>query len=166
MKLGKIVLLSVVVLLMASVMGCTNAKAKDKDRNEKMVTTNERLVQDGETVNAIQTTQSMEFYEAQAFGGPSPEAATMAAKKQTSLEAAKLSALNDIATYLYGVKLESGMTVKDAALKDSNISAEVTVFIRGAEVIKKEWDDEGGCSVVMRINMKDFKERLKAIGIR
>lgn len=162
MKLKKIAVLAIAVALIAGITGCSSANK----RNDKMVTSNDRIVQNGETANAIQSSQSKEYYEAVAFGGPSAEAATMAAKKQTSFEAAKISAMNDIAGYLYGVKLESGMTVKDATLQDSNINAEVSTFIRGAEVIKREWDDEGGCSVTMRINLKDFKERLKNIGIR
>ena len=50
--------------------------------------------------------------------------------------------------------------------KDSTISLEVSAFIRGAEVMKREWDDEDSAIVTMRINMKEFKEKLKKLGVK
>lgn len=125
----------------------------------------ERQVKKGELASEINSKQSKKFYETVGFGAPSENATTKASKKQTSYEAAKASALNDIAGYIYGVKLESGMTIQDAIAKDSTINTEVAAFIRGAEIVKREWDVEDGCAVTMRINPNEFKNHLKNLGV-
>lgn len=124
-----------------------------------------KQVQKGELASEINSKQSKKFYETIGFGAPSENATTKASKKQTSYEAAKAAALNDIASYIYGVKLESGITVQDAIAKDTTINTEVAAFIRGAEIIKREWDAEDGCAVTMRINPNEFKKHLKELGV-
>jgi hypothetical protein len=135
--------------------GCSGSKPKP-DGN----------IVDGEVVNEMKVEKSNEYYEAIGMGAPSDGATTKAAKRQTSYEAGKAAALNDIASYLYGVKLESGMTVEDAMAKESTIRTEVAAYIRGAEITKREWDDEDSAIVTMRINMKEFKQKLKQLGVK
>lgn len=135
--------------------GCSSSKPKQEGN-----------IVDGEVVNEMKVEKSIEYYEAIGMGAPSEEATTKAAKRQTSYEAGKAAALNDIASYLYGVKLESGMTVQDAMAKESTIKTEVAAMIRGAEVVKREWDDEDSAIVTMRINMREFKQKLKQLGVK
>lgn len=135
--------------------GCSGSKPKP-DGN----------IVDGEVVNEMKVEKSNEYYEAIGMGAPSEGAGTKAAKRQTSYEAGKAAALNDIASYLYGVKLDSGMTVEDAMAKESTIRTEVAAFMRGAEVVKREWDDEDSAIVTMRINMREFKQKLKQLGVK
>ncbi len=135
--------------------GCSSSKPKQEGN-----------IVDGEVVNEMKVEKSIEYYEAIGMGAPSEEATTKAAKRQTSYEAGKAAALNDIASYLYGVKLESGMTVQDAMAKESTIRTEVAAMIRGAEVTKREWDDEDSAIVTMRINMREFKQKLKQLGVK
>ncbi len=152
MKKASLIALSLFILL---TVGCSNSKAKSEGN-----------ISEGEVANEIVVNKADSFYEAIGMGAPSENATNKAAKRQTSYEAAKAAALNDIASYLYGVKLESGMTVQDAMAKDSTITLEVSAFIRGAEVMKREWDDEDSAIVTMRINMKEFKEKLKKLGVK
>ncbi|MGM0507806.1 MAG: hypothetical protein ACQERZ_01370 [Fusobacteriota bacterium] len=122
-------------------------------------------VKDGSTPSKIETKEGKDFYETIGMGAPSENATNVASEKQTSYEAAKAAALNDLAGYLYGVKLESGMEVQDAIAQNSSIKTEVAAFIRGAEIVNREWDDQNSCIVTMRINVKDFKEKLKELGV-
>ncbi len=122
-------------------------------------------VKKGELVSEIQTEKSKKIYETIGKGEPSKNASNIASERQTSYEAAKAVALNDIATYLYGVKLESGILIKDAMAQESTIKTEVATFIRGAEVVKREWDEKNSCIITMRINIKEFQKRLKELGV-
>lgn len=149
MKKGIIVLS---VILAIAISGCSNAPKS--------------LIKNGETPNEVTAVQSKDFYESIGMGGPSPEATSRAAKKQTSFEAANAAALKDMAAYLYGSKLESGITVQDAVSKNSTINVQVNSFIRGAEVVKREWDEEDGCIVTLRINLKEFQKKLKELGVK
>lgn len=152
MKKSLILLFAVTILLTT---GCSNSKSKETGN-----------IRSGEVTNEMVATKSDDFYEAVGMGAPSEQASNKAARRQTAYEAAKAAALNDIASYLYGVKLESGMKIEDAMAKESSITLEVNAVLRGAEVIKREWDDEDSAVVTMRINMKEFKEKLKKLGVK
>ena len=152
MKKSLILLFAVTILLTT---GCSNSKSKETGN-----------IRSGEVTNEMVSTKSEDFYEAVGMGAPSEQASNKAARRQTAYEAAKAAALNDIASYLYGVKLESGMKIEDAMAKESSITLEVNAVLRGAEVIKREWDDEDSAVVTMIINIKEFKKKKKKLGVK
>ncbi|BDU50795.1 hypothetical protein [Haliovirga abyssi] len=148
----KKIFLTLVILGLISLSGC-GTTTKSQMKKEKVVV-------------AVNSNDSKQFYEAIGMGAPDIKASNKAFRRQTSYETAKSAALNDIASYLYGVKLESGMIVQDAMVKDSTIKTSVISFIREAEMTKREWDSDDSCVVTMRINLKEFKKKLEELGVK
>ncbi len=152
--------IGLMVVLISSILmttGCGETAPKPKKN---------KIVLEGGMATTIETSKAEDYYEAIGMGAPSPNATVKAAKRQTSYEAAKAAALNDIASYVYGVRLDSGTLVSDAMVEKSEIKLTVSHLIRGAEVVKREWlDEDDSCVVTMKINMKEFKQKLKQMGI-
>ena len=139
------------ILITVLSIGCSNTPGRSVDRR-------------GEIKTDVVVAQSKRYHETTGIGAPSDNAKNKAARMQTSYEAAKALAYREMAEYIYGVQLEGGTTVRDAMAVDSTVQTQVTAFIRGAQVVRKEWIDDDSCIVTMRINMDDFKERLAKLG--
>lgn len=148
----KKVFLILVILGLISLGGCgTSAKSQvKKEKITKITVPND----------------SKEFYEVIGRGVPSVKSLNKASRRQTSYEAAKAAALNDIASYLYEVKLDTGRMVQDAMAQDATVKRSIIEFVKEAEIIKREWDSDDSCVVTMRINIKEFKNKIKELGVK
>ena len=147
--------LSIVVamLLLVVMGGCSNAPKKN-------------LTRKGDLKKDIIITQAKEFHETTGIGAPSENSKNSAQRKQTSYEAAKALAMKEMAEYLYGVKLDASTTVRDAMIVDSSVETEVVAFLRGVETVRKEWFEDDSCVVTLRLNIKEYQKRIKALGIK
>jgi len=51
-------------------------------------------------------------------------------------------------------------TVEQAVTTDQKIQGIVQNTLRGAQIVKREWTNDDGCVVVIRLDKKKFKEQL------
>lgn len=94
------------------------------------------------------------------IGAPAKDAPTMAQRKGTSRNAATVDAQYRLASQVKGLRISGGVTVEKAMETDSKISATVDTMLKGAELIKTQWDAEDGCVVQMRLDKKKLAKEL------
>jgi hypothetical protein len=98
--------------------------------------------------------------EAIGIGASDPKLPTDTQRKALARDAAIVKAQYELLSMVKGVQLTGGVTVDRAMETDSALAARVDAMIRGAEVVKSEFTDDGGCVVTLRLP----KKRLEALG--
>lgn len=94
------------------------------------------------------------------IGAPAKDVETMAQRKGTSRNAATVDAQFRLASQVKGLRITGGVTVEKAMETDSKISTTVDAMLKGAELVKTEWDKEDGCVVQMRLDKKKLAKEL------
>ncbi len=77
-----------------------------------------------------------------------PEARPMA------LRAAQIDAYRNLLEVVQGVRIQSNTMVKNFMVADDSISAQVSGMIQGAQVVNKEYFDDGTVEVTLEMNLK------------
>lgn len=95
------------------------------------------------------------------FGAANPAHKTDSQRRIMSREAAIAHAYQRAIEVLYGTNLESNVQVADAVSEGSTISSDSTGVINGMELISTEYLEDGGATVIMRLN----RDKLKAAGL-
>lgn len=95
------------------------------------------------------------------FGAANPNHKTDSQRRIMSREAAVAHAYQRAAEVLYGANLEANVEVVDAVSYGSTISSNTQGVINGMELISTEYLDDGGCTVIMRLD----RAKLKAAGL-
>lgn len=98
-----------------------------------------------------------DYIEAIGIGAPAPDATSETQRKATSRNAAIVMAQYELLSQLKGLQLEGGITVQKAIETDSMVKTQLDAEIKGAEIVKSEWTNDGGCVVTLRL----YKDRLK-----
>jgi hypothetical protein len=80
----------------------------------------------------------------------------------TSRKAAIIEAQQQLLGQLKGAQLTNGDTVENAMLSDARTRSEIDGLIKGAKIIKTEWVEDDGCSIILNIS----KDQLKKQGIK
>ncbi|MDX6771228.1 MAG: hypothetical protein SF051_16985 [Elusimicrobiota bacterium] len=112
----------------------------------------ERRVRDGRVGAVIdQEPDRRSYYEAIGIGASDPSLPTETQRKALARDAAIVKAQYELLSMIKGVELEGGVTVSQALEKDSLLTARVHDSIRGAEVLKSEFTDDGGCVATLRL---------------
>lgn len=95
------------------------------------------------------------------FGAANPAHTSDSQRRIMSREAAIAHAYQRAIEVVYGADLESNVEIVDAVSTGSTIHSNAQGLLNGMELISTEYLEDGGCSVIMRLN----RERLKAMGI-
>ncbi|MFH1823628.1 MAG: hypothetical protein ABH873_00155 [Candidatus Firestonebacteria bacterium] len=118
-------------------------------------------LQDGKLKQTIeQTNQTDKYMEAIGLGAAIKDSTDSTQRKASSRNAAIVAAEYDFVKRIKGVKIEGGVTIEKAMETDSKIKATVDDCIKGAEVVKTEWDNNDGCVVTMRIDKELLQKNL------
>lgn len=92
------------------------------------------------------------------FGAPNPNHTTDSQRRIMSREAAIAHAYQRATEVLYGADLESHAQVVDAVSYGSTIDTSAQGTISRMELISTEYLDDGGCSVIMRLDRNYLKQ--------
>ena len=87
-------------------------------------------------------------------GLPSASAATPGQKRLTAQRAAEVVAYRNLAQFLDGVAVVGESTTQDMQIRYDTIKTAVTGFIKGAQVVYKDYNDqEGSAMVLVKVGM-------------
>lgn len=81
-------------------------------------------------------------------------------RKILARDAAIVRGERELIRMIKGLRLVSGETVEKAMVTDSKITETVNSFIKGREIIKTEYAEDGTCAVTLRIDKKKLKKYL------
>ena len=95
------------------------------------------------------------------FGAANPNHTTDSQRRIMSREAAVAHAYQRASEVLYGANLEANVQVVDAMSAGSTITSGTNGVISQMELVCTEYMEDGGCTVIMRLN----RERLKKAGL-
>ena len=91
---------------------------------------------------------------ASAQGLPAAYATAEPARRFTALESARQRALAKLAEELHGVRVERAAKVRDMQFAGEEIEAQVQGELKGAQVVRSEYDEETGLAeVTVRIGV-------------
>ena len=135
------------VFVLAALAGCSGVKSR---------------VEEGLVQTVIdQKPAAGSFYEVIGIGACDPQLPTDTQRRALARDAAIVKAQYELVSLVKGVTLEGGVTVSKALAADSLIEARVHASIKGAEVLKSEFTDDGGCVVTMRLPKKALESALR-----
>ncbi|MBU0569032.1 hypothetical protein KJ693_11675 [bacterium] len=83
-----------------------------------------------------------------------------AQRKILARDAAIVRGERELMRMIKGLHLVSGETVEKAMVTDSRITETVNSFIKGREIIKTEYAEDGTCAVTLRIDKEKLKKYL------
>ena len=86
------------------------------------------------------------------FGAANPQHTSDSQRRILSREAAIAHAYQRATEVLYGTNLESHVQIVDAVSVGSTIDSSAQGLMRRMELINTEYLEDGGCTVIMRIN--------------
>ena len=88
---------------------------------------------------------------AEGLGVPNPKFRIPAQQKASAREAAKQAAYAELLATIEGINVSAETNVKDFMMESQTINSKVSGVIRGAKIIKEEWD--GTCHITMAVSM-------------
>lgn len=117
-----------------------------------------RLV-DGRVPDVInETPERRGYFEAIGIGAADPTLPTATQRRSLARDAAIVKAQYELLSYLKGVELIGGHKVSRAVSVDSSLETKIKQSIRGAQVLKSEFTDDGGCVVTLRLPKDRFAQ--------
>ena len=121
-------------------------------------------VEEGRIQTVInQKPSARSFFEVIGIGASDPTLPTDTQRRALARDAAIVKAQYELISLVKGVSLDGGVKVSKAMAADSLLEARVRDSIKGAEVLKCEFTDDGGCVVTMRLPKTALED---AIGAR
>ena len=81
-------------------------------------------------------------------------------KMSLSESAARKVAEEKMLAYLKGQTIDANTTVEQAVTTNQKIQGIVQQTLRGAMVVKREWTNDDGCVLTIRLDKKKFKDQL------
>lgn len=81
--------------------------------------------------------------------------------KLAAARAAEIDAKRNLAEMVYGVKIDAQTTVKDFAVENDNIHAEVQTFLAGAQVGEPQFLEDGSAEVEVQIPLASLWEKIR-----
>jgi hypothetical protein len=91
------------------------------------------------------------YFEAIGIGAADPSLPTETQRKSLARDAAIVKAQYELLALIKGVEIEGGHKVSKALAQDSTLESRVRAAVRGAEVLKSEFTEDGGCVVTVRL---------------
>jgi hypothetical protein len=96
--------------------------------------------------------ESRSYYETIGIGASDPALPTETQRRSLARDAAIVKAQYELLALLKGVEVEGGYKVSRAIEVDSTLETRLRDSIRGAEVRKSEFTNDGGCVVTLRLD--------------
>jgi len=92
------------------------------------------------------------------FGAANPNHTSDSQRRIMSREAAIAHAYQRASEVLHGAQVEANVQVVDAVSYDSSIDSSTQGTIQNMELVSTEYLEDGGCSVIMRLNRSYLKK--------
>lgn len=134
-----------------TLIGCGNkAKAKSKG---------------GEIQSTIDTPEAEtdRYIEFDGIGAADQTLTNTSQRKSLSEAAGRNVAIEKLTAYLKGMKVDATTTVEQAITTDQRIQTVVDTTIRGIATVKREWLNDDGCIVTIRLDKKKFIDQVKEV---
>ncbi|MBI1871675.1 MAG: LPP20 family lipoprotein [Chlamydiae bacterium] len=93
--------------------------------------------------------------------GIAPEGQTGTEAKLMAARAAEMDAKRNLAERVNGVRIDAQTTVKDLAVQNDSIHAEVQTFLAGAQVSEPHFLEDGSAEVEAQLPLNSLWERIK-----
>ncbi len=123
--------------------------------SERFAKANQWLHQEGISITRT-TTQAFKdgYIVIEGEGLPSAHAATLGQRRLTAQRAAEVVAYRNLAQFLSGVAVVGDSTTQDMQIRYDTVRTAVNGFIKGAQVIYKDYDDlERSAMVLVKVGM-------------
>ncbi len=131
--------------------GCANKAASRTKKGE--------LVNTIDTVNA-ETSNYIEF---DGIGAADQSVSNITQKRSLSEAAGRKIAEEKLLAYLKGQQIDANTTVEQAITTDQRIQGVASNSLRGAQIVKREWTNDDGCVVTIRLDKKKFIDQIKEV---
>lgn len=125
-------------------------------------------VKKGELVRTIDTpeVESAKYIEFDGIGAADQAVANKTQRMSLSESAARKIAEEKLLAYLKGQQIDANTTVEQAVTTDQRITGIINNTLRGAALVKREWTEDDGCVVVIRLDKKKFMDQIKEVRAR
>ena len=116
----------------------------------------------GEIARTIDTPEAEtdRYIEFDGIGAADQTIQNKSQKKSLSETAARKVAEEKMLSYLKGQQIDANTTVQQAVTTNQTINGLVQQTLRGAMVVKREWTNDDGCLMTLRLDKKKFKDQL------
>ena len=144
-------LLLCVLSLGALALGTTGCSGKAESRVKK-----------GEIARTIDTPEAEtdRYIEFDGIGAADQTLQNKSQKMSLSESAARKVAEEKMLAYMKGQQIDAATTVEQAVTTNQKIQGLVQQTLRGAMVMKREWTNDDGCVLTLRLDKKKFKDQL------
>lgn len=122
-------------------------------------------VKKGELVNTIDTPkiETSDYIEFDGIGAADQSLTNVTQKRSLSEAAARKVAEEKLLAYLKGQQLDANTTVEQAITTDQRIQGVVSNTLRGVQIVKREWTNDDGCFITVRLDKKKFMDQIKEV---
>ena len=119
-------------------------------------------VQKGEITRTIDTPEAEtdRYIEFDGIGAADQTIQNKSQRMSLSETAARKVAEEKLLAYLKGQSIDASTKVEQAVTTDQRIQGIVQQTLRGAMVVKREWTNDDGCVLSLRLDKKKFKDQL------
>ena len=116
----------------------------------------------GEIVRTIDTPEAEtdRYIQFDGIGAADPSIQNKSQRMSLSESAARKVAEEKMLAYLKGQTIDANTTVEQAITSNQKIQGIVQQTLRGAMVVKREWTNDDGCVLSLRLDKKKFKDQL------
>ena len=129
-------------------LGCSNKAVAKTKKGE---------IQRSIDTTAVETDRYVEF---DGIGAADQTIQNKSQKMSLSEAAARKVAEEKMLAYLKGQSLDATTTVEQAVTTNQKIQGLVQQTLRGAMVVKREWTNDDGCMLTLRLDKKKFKDQV------
>lgn len=121
-------------------------------------------VKKGEIARVMDTpeAESDRYVEFDGIGAADQTIQNKSQRMSLSESAARKVAEEKMLAYLKGQRIDADTTVEQAITSNQKIQGLVQQTLRGAMIVKREWTNDDGCVMTIRLDKKKFKDQLVA----
>lgn len=143
------------VLALAFIAGNALAQSKQGPVEERFGKANRWLNQESLTITRTVTQAFTDGYIVmEGEGLPSANSSTLGQRRLTAERAAEVVAYRNLAQFLDGVAVTGDTTTRDMQIRYDTVRTAVSAFIKGAQVIYKDYNDqERSATVLVKVGM-------------
>lgn len=108
--------------------------------------------------------KNIEFYEATGQG-ESGNSEIPAIRKHEAYTKAKKEALENSVDFLESIRNNGDRELSEVARENTMLKVVLEETLTEAKVTYREWDEEDNATVKVKIDLKEFKDKLEGIGV-
>ncbi len=122
------------------------------------------LISFSQDVVYVKDLEKIGYYEATGQG-ESGNSEIPAIRKHKAYTEAKQEALEDSVDFLEGIRNNEERELRTIARENTMLKVVLEETLTEAKVTYREWDEEDNATVKVKIDLKEFKDKLEGIGV-